>query len=122
MTKVWLKHREIGDKEFEYDLIDVSPNSEDDECGHLEDREGGEDQFNRFVETWLSWRGAAMAGDRWFGAEFEWTLVVKPPEDWFERELRFAEINANRAQERLLSAQADLTDYYPLARYEGTPV
>lgn len=113
MSKVWLKHKSVGDREFEYDLIDVSPNSDDDECGHLEDRDGGETEFNKFVTTWLNWRGASMAGDRWFGDEFEWTLVDRPPEEWLEQEVRLAEINYNRARDRLNEARWALVDYYP---------
>jgi hypothetical protein len=122
MGKVWLKHKSVGDREFEYDLIDVSPNSDDDECGYLEDREGDEAQFNRFVETWLNWRGASLAGDRWFGDEFEWTLVDRPPEEWLEQEVRLAEINFKRAIHRLSDTRLSLDDYYPYAPVEGAPV
>lgn len=111
--KVWLKHKQTSARDWDYDLIDLDPNGPDSLFGDEEPITDTEKDFDRFCLAWLNNDGACRDGEYWYGAEFDWTLVDRPPVEWFDKEERFAEINYVRSLDRLVSTQNAVLDYYP---------
>lgn len=112
---VWLAYKEPTDKEFDYELVDLTESIEDCFSWDTSDDEQivTEEVFDKAVLRWLNDHGACIYGERWCDASWVWTICDKPPLKFLLDKMRYSRVKSEEYAKEAYDTSVEIIGYYP---------